>query len=87
MCRQWAMSTLVVTTILSQAKVALKLRKVKTGTSKSKQFDVSKLKDPTVREEFNISLRNRYCILQDETNITIDHLHQAINDSAADVIG
>ncbi|XP_062609792.1 craniofacial development protein 2-like [Saccostrea cucullata] len=69
------------------AKICLKLRKAKIGSSKSKRFDVSKLNDPGVREEFNITLRNRYSKLQDETAITIDQFHQAINDTAAEVIG
>ena len=34
--------------------------------------DVAKLKGPSVSEQFNIKLRNRYSILQDETAITID---------------
>ncbi|XP_062614538.1 uncharacterized protein LOC134276298 [Saccostrea cucullata] len=65
----------------------LKLRKAKIGSRKNKQFDVSKLKDPGIREEFNITLRNHYSKLQDETAITIDQFHQFIKDAAAEVIG
>lgn len=57
---------------LVTAKIRLKLRKAKIGTNNSKRFDVTKLKDPVVREEFNITLRNRYSALRDETVITID---------------
>ena len=66
-CEQCAMMTL-----LAMARIRLKLRKTKIGTNKSKQFDVVKLKDPGVREQCTITLRNRYNILQDEPAIAID---------------
>lgn len=47
--------------------------------------DVAKLKGPSVSEQFNIKLRNRYRILQDETAITIDR--HVRNDFAAVAIG
>lgn len=72
---------------LVSAKIRLKLRKAKIGTNNSKRFDVTKLKDPVVREEFNITLRNRYSALRDETAITIDQFHQAMNDAATEAIG
>ena len=40
--------------------------------NKLSKLDVAKLKHPSVSEQFNIKLRNRYGILQDETAITID---------------
>lgn len=49
---------------LVTAKIWLKLRKAKIGTYNSKRFDVTKLKDPVVREKFNITLRNRYSALR-----------------------
>lgn len=72
---------------LVTAKIRLKLRKAKIGTSNSKRFDVTKLKDPVVREEFNITLRNRFSALRDETVITIDLFHQAMNDAATVALG
>lgn len=48
---------------LVTAKVRLKLRKTKIGTSNNKRFDVTSLKDTGVGGEFNITLS----ALQDET--------------------
>lgn len=72
---------------LVTAKIWLKLRKAKIGTYNSKRFDVTKLKDPVAREEFNITLRNRYSALRNETVITIDQFHQVMNDAATEAIG
>lgn len=56
------------------------VRKAKLGTCNSKQFDVHNLKDPDVKEEFTITIRNRYSALQDETVVIIDQFHQVVND-------
>lgn len=56
------------------------VRKAKLGTCNSKQFDVHNFKDPDVKEEFTITIRNRYSALQDETVVTIDQFHQVVND-------
>jgi len=69
------------------AKVLLKLRKAAIGTDTKRRFDVQKLKNPRVREEFNIALQNRFSVLQDEPDVTINQFHQALNDSAAEIIG
>ena len=39
-----------------------------------------------VREQFNITLKNRYSILQDVIALTIDQFHQAMSDAAAETI-
>lgn len=72
---------------LVTAKIRLKLRKAKIGTSNSKRFDVTKPKEIYVKEEFNISLRDRYSTLQGETAITLDQFHQTMNDAAIEIIG
>ena len=72
---------------LVEAKVLLKLRKAAIGTDTKRRFDVQKLKNPRVREEFNIALQNRFSVLQDEPDVTINQFHQALNDSAAEIIG
>lgn len=61
--------------------------KAKIGTCNIKQYDVSNLKDPDVKEEFNITIINRYSTLQDETAVTIDQFHQAVTENATEVIG
>lgn len=77
----------VVSLYFVTASIRLKIREAKIGTSNSKWFDLTRLKDQGVREEFNITLRNRYSTLQDETAITIDQFHQVMNDAATEVIG
>lgn len=69
------------------ANTTLNLRKSKNGTSKSKRYDVTKLKNKAVREEFKISLRKLYSIFQDETDTTIDQLHKALNETATEILG
>lgn len=56
----------------------------KIGTCNIKQYDVSNLKDPDVKEEFNITIINRYSTLQDETAVTIDQFHQAVTENATE---
>lgn len=77
----------VVSLYLVTASIRLKIREAKIGTSNSKWFDLTSLKDQGVREEFNITLRNRYNTLQDETAFTIDQFHQVMIDAATEVIG
>lgn len=57
------------------------------GSRSGPRQEVVKLKDPEVREPFNITLRDRYSILQDEPAITIDQFHQVMNAAAAETIG
>ena len=68
------------------AKVLLKLRKAAIGTDKKRRYDVQKLKIPRIREEFNIALQNRFSVLQDEPDVTINQFHQALNEFAAKII-
>jgi len=72
---------------LVEAKVLLKLRKAAIGTDTKRRYCVQKLKIPRIREEFNIALQNRFSVLQDEPDVTINQFHQALNDSAAEIIG
>lgn len=66
---------------LLMAKLTLKLRKVITGVGE-KWFDISKLKDPLIKREFGIALRNCFAILEDKTTaITINTLNQVISET------
>ncbi|KAL3873607.1 hypothetical protein ACJMK2_036703 [Sinanodonta woodiana] len=68
------------------AKVTLKLRKVRIGVSRSKRFDVDKLKNSKVKEEFSVALRNRFRALEDETALTIDNFNKAMKEAGEEVL-
>ena len=53
------------------AKMTLKLKHAKIGKGRSQRPDISKLKDTLIEQKFNITLKNRLSILQDETALTI----------------
>ncbi|KAL3842166.1 hypothetical protein ACJMK2_020209 [Sinanodonta woodiana] len=69
------------------AKVTLKLRKVRIGVSRSKRFDVDKLKNSKVKEEFSVALWNRFSALEDETALTIDNFNKAMKEAEEEVLG
>ena len=52
----------------------LRLRWAEFGDSKRQWFDVAKLKNPAVKVEFTVALRNQYCILKDDAALTINSL-------------
>ncbi|XP_052271877.1 uncharacterized protein LOC127872590 [Dreissena polymorpha] len=60
------------------AKVTLKLRKAKTRDIKNQRYDVVKLKDPKVKEEFRLTLRNSFNILEDEAALTIEGFNRVM---------
>ena len=59
-----------------------KLRNANIIMARNQQPDISKLKDTLIKEKFSITLRNRFCILQYETALTIDDFNTAIIESA-----
>ena len=62
--------------------MTLKLRNANIVTARNQRPDISKLMDALIREKFNITLRNRFSILQDETALTIDDFNTAMMESA-----
>ena len=56
-------------------KLALKLRKAKTGEKKKERFDTTKLQNPETKQQFTIALKNSFGILQKETEMTIQFQH------------
>ncbi|KAH3750630.1 hypothetical protein DPMN_185158 [Dreissena polymorpha] len=68
------------------AKVTLKLRKAKTGDIKNQRYDVVKLKDPKVKEEFRLTLRNRFTILDDEAALTIEGFNRVMKETGGEVL-
>ena len=69
------------------AKVKLKLRKAKMGSSQNQRFDVKKLQDPQVKQEFNITLQNRFSVLQDQTRLTIADFNTAMQETGKEILG
>ena len=69
------------------AKVKLKLRQAKKKNMQNRRYDVSKLKNPQVKQEFSLELKNRFHILQNEAALTIDSFNQAMRDTGEKVLG
>ena len=69
---------------LLEAKMTLKLRNVKIGKARNQRTDISRMKDTLTEEKFSIMLRNRFSILKDETDLTIDDLNTEMMESAKD---
>ena len=69
------------------AKVKLKLRKVRTGNKTRLRFDTEKLKDPATQHRFQISLQNRFRILQNEAEISILEFNQAMEETGKKILG
>ena len=67
-------------------KLTLKLRRAKIGDTKSQRFDVAKLKNPAVKEDFSIALRNQYSVLQDDAALTIDSFNRAMATAAIETL-
>jgi endonuclease/exonuclease/phosphatase family metal-dependent hydrolase len=69
------------------AKVTLKLRKARIGDNRNQRYDVAKLKDPKVKEEFRLALRNRFSVLDDETALTINNFNSVMREVGDKVLG
>ncbi|KAH3746881.1 hypothetical protein DPMN_181298 [Dreissena polymorpha] len=69
------------------AKVTLKLRKAKTMDIKNQRYDVVKLKDPKVNEEFRVTLTNRFSILENEAALTIEGFNRVMKETREEVLG
>ncbi|XP_052231603.1 uncharacterized protein LOC127845002 [Dreissena polymorpha] len=69
------------------AKVTFKLRKAKTGDIKNQHYDVVKLKDPKVKEEFRLTLRNRFSILEDEAALTTEGFNRVMKETGEEILG
>ena len=68
-------------------KVRLKLRKNRKRHERSRQYDSAGLKDQQVKQTFQQELRNRFQILGDEQEMTIDVFNQAFKDTSEKVLG
>ena len=68
-------------------KLALKLRKAKTGEKKKERFDTTKLQNPETKQQFTIALKNSFGILQEETEMTIHSFNMAMELAGKAVLG
>ena len=68
-------------------KLALKLRKAKTGEKKKERFDTTKLQNPETKQKFTIALKNSFGILQEETEMTIHSFNMAMELAGKAVLG
>lgn len=69
-------------------KLCLKLRKEKASKVRDRLYDTGKLKDQDTRAEFQLEIRNRFRVLQDdEQDLTIDNFNQAMNQAAEATLG
>ena len=75
---------------LAIAKIKIKLKRRKKKPKVCKKFDVGKLNNDDVREEFKISIRNRFDILTEcppGTEVWWDQLKDAMNEAGESTLG
>ena len=73
------------------AKIQLKLKKVTKKDNNRKRFNTDKLKTKEIKDRFNLKLRNRFEVLQDDQNDDIDTecdiMEKAYVETAKEVLG
>nr|KAG5701644.1 hypothetical protein BaRGS_019333 [Batillaria attramentaria] len=67
--------------------LSLKLRKAARDAQRPRQLDSSKLKYDVVRKAFSIEVKNRYRVLGEEQEMTIDTMNQALKGAGEKVLG
>lgn len=72
--------------MLVMATMYLKLRKARRGEKRQVDvFDVGKLRSPDVEKAFELEVKNRLSILQDEQEFNIDSFNQALTKASKKV--
>ena len=69
------------------AKVKLKLRKVRTGKSRGRRFDCSKLQKLEVQRKFALKLANRFNALNNEAEMAIDEFNCVLRETSKEIHG
>ena len=67
------------------AALALKLRRAKLGEKRQKRFNVARLTDPDIKQNFNIALKNNYNVLHNETEMILYAFNQ-VTQKAGNII-
>ena len=69
------------------ATLSLKLRKTQRRKERQRRFDTGKLKNPNTENAFQLDLKNRFCILQEEQELNIDSSNQALMETSKKLLG
>ncbi|CAG2227984.1 unnamed protein product [Mytilus edulis] len=78
------------------ANIKLKLKKLSTYVNVKRKFDVGKLQDPKIQQEFQLEIKNRFQLLDnlttdDTTTISVNdewqHIHEIYTEASKKVLG
>ena len=69
--------------------ISLKLRKTRKGQQRAKLIDSDKLRDKTVQEAYSLEVRNRFQLLQLDTEkeLNLDNFNKVLRESGEKVLG
>ena len=67
--------------------VSLKLRKTKRGEERQQRFDTAKLNNSNTDKAFNLELKNRFHVLQEEQEMNIDSFNQVLTETSKSQLG
>ena len=73
--------------VLVVATLSLKLRKTQRREERLRRFDTGKLKNPNTEKAFQLDLKNRFRILQEEQELNIDSFNQALMETSKKLLG
>ncbi|XP_056017310.1 craniofacial development protein 2-like [Ostrea edulis] len=69
------------------AKIKLKLRKVRKKTERKLRLDVDKLKEPSIQRNFQMELRNKLSVLNDEQEMSIHDFNKTVYEVGDKILG
>ena len=69
------------------AKLRLKLRKAKKKDQRLPRVDVEKLKNPNIKKLFQLDIKNRLSVLQDQQRINLPQFDTALLESSQRILG
>ena len=67
--------------------LALKLRRAKLGKKRPKRFNVARLTDPDIKQNFNIALKNSYSVLHNESVMILYAFNQVTHKAGDTIFG
>ena len=73
--------------VLVVATLSLKLRKTQRREKRQRRFDTGKLKNPNTEKAFQLDLKNRFRILQEEQELNIDSFNQVLMETNKKLLG
>ena len=73
--------------MLVVASVSLILRKTKRGEERQQRFDTAKLKNSNTEKAFELELKNRFHVLQEEQEMNIDSFNQVLTETSKSILG